>query len=161
MLIHCVVSCVETEVVPFLEIDLVTLHLHITGVGTHLELVHLVGVNSLVGECKVLVVRFAHVDNALVVSIDEVDGRLVCLSIDVDARTLDDFLHGRVDETGTCVVASVANLQDLVTEMLLLFEWLECEVVEMFIELLSRLELEGMRCKGTAPSTARTHVCFL
>ena len=43
----------------------------------------------------------------------------------------------------------------------LLWEWLEGEVVEMIVELLACLELEGMWIPGTTPSSARTHVGFL
>ena len=85
LLIDGIVGGIEREVVPLLEIGLVAFLLHIARVGTHLELVHLVGVDGSVGKGEVLVVWLTHIDDAHVISIDEMDGWLVCLSVDVDA----------------------------------------------------------------------------
>ena len=85
LLIHSIVGSVGRESVPLLEILFVAFHLHIARVGTHFELVHLVGVISLVRKGKVLVVRLSHVDDSLIDSVDEMHGWLVCLSIDIDA----------------------------------------------------------------------------
>ena len=107
------------------------------------------------------VVRFAHVDYADVVAVDEVDGWLVSLSVDVDTRALDDFLNGWVDEAGTGVVSAIANLKHLVAEMRFGRERTELKVIEVLVEFLACLDLEGMWVKSTAPSSAGTYVGFL
>ena len=44
-------------------------------------------------------------------------GGLIRLSVDVDARALDDFLNGWVDEASAGVVATIADLQYLVAKI--------------------------------------------
>ena len=160
LFISGLVSSIRREGIPFEESLSVALHLHVARVWAHLKLVHLVGVDAVVGVCKVLVVGLTHVEHTHILAIDEVRDGLCRLSVDVEARAVYNLLQGSILDTAVGVVAAVAYLQCLVLQVGLVGkEGIVNRVVSLIY--LARFELEGVGCPCTAPSATHGEVHLL
>ena len=74
------------------------------------KLVHVLCVYAIIAISIVLVVAFAYVEHSHILAVEEDMGRLIVLTVDVEATLHHDLLQCRVDDTSIGVVASVAHL---------------------------------------------------
>ena len=96
--------------------------LDISRIGSDLELVDLVVVETIVGIDEVLVAWLAKVDGALVDTIDDVPDGLIGLVVDVDVGAGDNLLEGNVEDATNGVAAAITHQYGFMLEVGFFFE---------------------------------------
>ena len=77
---------------------------------TQVELVHIVEVNAVVAEGKVLVIAFANVEHSVIIAVQEDVSWLIVLAINIEATLDYHHLYGWVFDASKGIVTTIANL---------------------------------------------------
>ena len=107
-----------------------------------------------------LVVWFTHIEQILVLTIEEHMHRLPALSIDCYTRSAHNLLDGWIDELALSVVSTIANLQCLVTNVWLGTEEWIVHSLKSHVVFIS-LQFERMWSPSTTPTATCAHINFL
>ena len=134
--------------------------LDISGIGSDLELVDLVVVETVVGIDVVLVAGLAKVDGTLVDAIDDVPDGLIGLVVDVDGRACNDLLEGNVEDATDGVAAAIAHQYRLMLEIGFFFEERIGKSVLHLVALVG-IDAERARCERSAVGADALDTCLL